>query len=94
MLAAVDVVFALSSLKISLVHVGSNLNNMELLLIPKISPEGLYFSRALSEGLMLAGGGGGAFIRWEILLTKSIELAYIWKARKNYVLLYRFSFQV
>ena len=31
---------------------------MELLLIPKISPEGLYFSRALSEGLMLAGGGG------------------------------------
>ena len=53
MLAAVDVVFGSSSLKISLVHVGSNLNNMELLLIPKISPEGLYFSRALSEG----GGG-------------------------------------
>ena len=93
MLAAVDVVFALSSLKISLVHIGSNLNNMELLLIPKISLEGLYFSRALSEGLMLAGGGG-ASIRWEILLTKSIKLAYIWKARKNYVLLRRFSFQV
>ena len=40
--------------------------------IPKISPRAYIFQRALFEGLIF----GGAYIRWEICVTKWIGLAY------------------
>ena len=39
--------------------------------IPKISQGGLYFSKALFEGLIF----GGAYLRREICVSKSIGLA-------------------
>ena len=39
--------------------------------IPKISPGALYFSKALFEGLIC----GGAYLRREICVSKSIGLA-------------------
>ena len=41
--------------------------------IPKISPWAYIFSKALFEGLIL--GGGGAYVRREICVSKSIGLA-------------------
>ena len=44
---------------------------MTYLKIPKIKPRGLYFSKALFEGLIF----GAAYIRREICVSKSIGLA-------------------
>ena len=40
--------------------------------IPKITPAGLYFSKVLFEGLSF----GGAYLRREICVSKSIGLAF------------------
>ena len=43
--------------------------------IPKISPGAYIFQRSFLEGLIF----GGAYVRREICVKKSIMLAYSWK---------------
>ena len=50
-------------------------------------PRGLYFSKALFKGLIC----GGNYTQWVIYVTKSIELAYSWKANKR-IMCYRTGF--
>ena len=45
---------------------------------PKYAP-GLIFSKALFEGFVCRG----AYIQWEMYVTKLIGLAYSWKANKK-----------
>ena len=48
--------------------------------IPKISPGAYIFQRSFLRGLFLEGLiFGGAYVRREIWVSKSIGLAYIWK---------------
>ena len=55
--------------------------------IPKISPRGLYFSKAFLRGLFFEGLiFGGTYLRREICVSKSIGLALSWKE------IYRFGF--
>ena len=52
--------------------------------IPKIGPRGLYFSKALFEGLIY----GGACVRREICVSKSIGLACSGKEITIFALFY------
>ena len=55
--------------------------------IPKISPEAYIFQRPFLRGLFLEGLiFGGAYLRREICVSKSIGLPYFWKK------IYRFCF--
>ena len=55
--------------------------------IPKISPGAYIFQRPFLRGLFLEGLiFGGAYVRREVCVSKSIELAYSWKK------IYRFCF--
>ena len=58
--------------------------------IPKISPGAYIFQRPFLRGLFLEGLiFGGAYVRREICVSKSIGLAYSWKdiCRFSFVLL-------
>ena len=52
-------------------------NNLTYRKIPKISPRAYIFQRPFLRGLFLKGLiFGGAYVQWEICITKLIERAY------------------
>ena len=56
-------------------------------------PRGLYFSKALFEGIVFGGAYEGAYLRREICISKSIGLALYLEVNLPFFLCFTFVFE-